>query len=270
MRLKGKAALVTGAGQGFGFGIAEAFVREGARVACLDVKGDVAEAAARRFGASAIAVQADVSNPADVKRAARAAIDALGHVDIVVNNAGTTHRNKPIMEVEEAEFDRIFAVNVKSILLTAQAFIPHMRAHGGGVFINVGSTAALRPRPGLTVYNASKGAVHVMTKSMAVELAPDKIRSLRVGPGRRRDAALGDVHGRGHAGEARRVQGDRATRPVLHAAGYRRRGALSRQRRGELPDRRGAGGRRRALHLSMPSRRVSSRAPVTRLAFAVL
>ena len=172
MRLKGKAALVTGAGQGFGFGIAEAFVREGARVACLDLKGDVAEAAAKRFGASALAVQADVSNRADVERAARAAIDALGRVDIVVNNAGTTHRNKPLMEVQEAEFDRIFAVNVKSILLTAQAFIPHMRAHGGGVFINVGSTAALRPRPGLTVYNASKGAVHVMTKSMAVELAP--------------------------------------------------------------------------------------------------
>ena len=182
MRLNGKAALVTGAGQGFGFGIAEAFVREGARVACLDVKGEVAEAAAKRFGASAMAVQADVSSRKDVERAARAAIDALGRIDIVVNNAGVTHRNKPLMEVEEAEFDRIFAVNVKSILLTAQAFIPHMRAHGGGVFINVGSTAGLRPRPGLTVYNGSKGAVHVMTKSMAVELAPDKIRVCALAP----------------------------------------------------------------------------------------
>lgn len=182
MRLKGKAALVTGAGQGFGYGIAEAFVREGARVACLDVKGEVAEAAAKRFGAAAMAVEADVSSRADVERAARAAIDALGRVDIVVNNAGTTHRNKPIMQVEEAEFDRIFAVNVKSILLTAQAFIPHMRAHGGGVFINIGSTAALRPRPGLTVYNASKGAVHLMTKSLAVELAPDKIRVCALAP----------------------------------------------------------------------------------------
>jgi len=182
MRLKGKAALVTGAGQGFGYGIAEAFVREGARVACLDVKGDVAEAAAKRLGASAMALQGDVSNRNDVERAARAAIDALGRIDIVVNNAGTTHRNKPIMEVTDAEFDRIFAVNVKSILLTAQAFIPHMRAHGGGVFINVGSTAALRPRPGLTVYNSSKGAVHLMTKSMAVELAPDKIRVCALAP----------------------------------------------------------------------------------------
>ncbi|HEY1782353.1 MAG TPA: glucose 1-dehydrogenase [Roseiarcus sp.] len=182
MRLKGKVALVTGAGQGFGFGIAEAFIREGARVACLDVKGDVAEAAAKRFGASAMAVQVDVSNRADVERAARVAIDAFGRVDIVVNNAGTTHRNKPLMEVTDAEFDRIFAVNVKSILITAQAFVPHMRANGGGVFINVGSTAALRPRPGLTVYNASKGAVHLMTKSMAVELAPDKIRVCALAP----------------------------------------------------------------------------------------
>jgi 3-oxoacyl-[acyl-carrier protein] reductase len=182
MRLTGKAALVTGAGQGFGFGIAEAFVREGARVACLDLKGDVADAAAKRFGEGAMAVHADVSKRDDVERAAKAAMAAFGRVDIVVNNAGTTHRNKPLMEVEEAEFDRIFAVNVKSILLTAQAFIPHMRAQGGGVFINVGSTAGLRPRPGLTVYNASKGAVHVMTKSMAVELAGDKIRACALAP----------------------------------------------------------------------------------------
>ena len=213
--MKGKAALVTGAGQGFGFGIAEALVREGARVACLDLRGDVADAAARRFGGGSIALHADVSKREDVDRAARDAIAAFGRVDIVVNNAGTTHRNKPIMEVTDEEFDRIFAVNVKSILLTAQAFVPHMRAHGGGVFINVGSTAALRPRPGLTVYNASKGAVHVMTKSMAVELAPDKNSGVRAGPGRRRDAAAGHVHGRGHPREAGRFQGHRAARPIF-------------------------------------------------------
>ena len=182
MRLKGKAALVTGAGQGFGYGIAETFVREGARVACLDLKAEIAAAAANRLGPAAIAIIADVSNRDDVARAARETIEAFGRVDIVVNNAGTTHRNKPLMEVEEAEFDRIFAVNVKSLLLTAQAFVPHMREKGGGVFVNVGSTAALRPRPGLAVYNASKGAVHVMTKSMAVELAPDKIRVCALAP----------------------------------------------------------------------------------------
>jgi 3-oxoacyl-[acyl-carrier protein] reductase len=182
MRLKGKAALVTGAGQGFGYGIAEAFVREGARVGCLDMKAEIAEAAARRLGPGAIALTADVSKRDDVERAAEAAIEAFGRVNIVVNNAGTTHRNKPLTEVEEAEFDRIFAVNVKSLLLTAQAFVPHMREQGGGVFINIGSTAALRPRPGLAVYNASKGAVHLMTKSMAVELAPDRIRVCALAP----------------------------------------------------------------------------------------
>jgi len=182
MRLSGKAALVTGAGQGFGFGIAEIFAREGARVACLDLKPEIAEAAAKRFGHGAIAIAADVSKRDEVEKAAKTAIDAFGRVDVVVNNAGVTHRNKPLMEVEEAEFDRVFAVNVKSIFLTAQAFVPHMRANGGGVFINVGSTAALRPRPGLTVYNASKGAVHVMTKSMAVELAPDRIRVCALAP----------------------------------------------------------------------------------------
>jgi 3-oxoacyl-[acyl-carrier protein] reductase len=182
MRLKGKTALVTGAGQGFGLGIAEIFAREGARVACLDLKAEIAEAAAKRFGGGGIAVRADVSKRADIERAANTVIEAFGRVDIVVNNAGTTHRNKPLTEVEEAEFDRIFAVNVKSIFLAAQAFVPHMREKGGGVFINVGSTAALRPRPGLAVYNASKGAVHTLTKSMAVELAPDKIRVCALAP----------------------------------------------------------------------------------------
>jgi len=182
MRLQGKGALVTGAGQGFGFGIAETFAREGARVACLDLKPEIAEAAARRFGEGAIAIAADVSRRDDVEKAAKTAIEALGRLDIVVNNAGVTHRNKPLMEVEEAEFDRVFAVNVKSIFLMAQAFVPLLRANGGGVIINVGSTAALRPRPGLTVYNASKGAVHVMTKSMAIELAPDRIRVCALAP----------------------------------------------------------------------------------------
>jgi 3-oxoacyl-[acyl-carrier protein] reductase len=182
MRLKGKSAIVTGAGQGFGLGIAETFAREGARVACLDFNRDLAKAAADRIGAGAIALDCDVSKKDQVGAAVKAAIAAFGRIDCIVNNAGTTHRNRSMMEVEEAEFDRIFNVNVKSIFLFAQALVPHMRASGGGVIVNIGSTAGLRPRPGLTVYNASKGAVHLMTKSMAVEFAPDNIRVCALAP----------------------------------------------------------------------------------------
>ena len=182
MRLKGKSAIVTGAGQGFGLGIAETFAREGARVACLDFNRDLAKAAADRIGAGAIALDCDVSKKDQVDSAVKAAIAAFGRVDCIVNNAGTTHRNRSMMEVEEVEFDRIFNVNVKSIFLFAQALVPHMRESGGGVMVNIGSTAGLRPRPGLTVYNASKGAVHLMTKSMAVEFAPDNIRVCALAP----------------------------------------------------------------------------------------
>jgi 3-oxoacyl-[acyl-carrier protein] reductase len=182
MRLKGKSAIVTGAGQGFGLGIAETFAREGARVACLDRDGELAKAAAAKIGAGAIALTCDVSDKGQVEASVKQAITAFGRVDSIVNNAGTTHRNRPMLEVEEGDFDRIFAVNVKAIFLFAKALIPHMREHGGGVILNIGSTAGLRPRPGLTVYNASKGAVHVMTKSMAVEFAPDNIRVCALAP----------------------------------------------------------------------------------------
>ena len=162
------------------------------------------------------------------------------------------------MEVTDAEFDRIFAVNVKSILLTAQAFVPHMRAQGGGVFINVGSTAGLRPRPGLTVYNASKGAVHVMTKSMAVELAPDKIRVCALAPVAGETPLLAMFMGE-DTPEKRAAF--KATVPLGRfstPAGHRRGGALPRQRRGGVPHRGGAGGRRRALHLSLRRLRLAA------------
>lgn len=182
MRLKSKRALVTGAASGFGRGIAETYAREGASVAVLDINGEAAEAVAAGIGGGAIAITCDVTNAGAVKAAVEKAIEAFGGLDIVVNNAGVSHRNRPMLEVDEAEFDRVFAVNVKSIFHMAHAVVPHFRASGGGVIINVGSTAGIRPRPGLTWYNASKGAANLMSKSMAVELAPDRIRVCALAP----------------------------------------------------------------------------------------
>lgn len=179
MRLRGKVAVVTGAGSGFGAGIARRFAAEGGRVVLADIDGESARAVAAEIdggGGAAVGVSADVTRRSDVAAMMRAALDQYGRLDVLVNNAGVAHRNKPMTEVTEEEFDRIYAVNVKSIWLAALEAIPLLRAQGGGCIINTSSTAALRPRPGLTVYNASKGAVNTLTKSMAVELAPDGIR----------------------------------------------------------------------------------------------
>jgi len=176
MRLQNKVALVTGAASGFGAEIARVFAAEGANVAVVDIDENGARKISAEIGKAALPVKCDVSSGADVRNAVGATRGRFGRIDIVINNAGTTHRNMPMVEVSEAEFDRVFAVNVKSIFHMAQAVLPVMRAQGGGVIINVGSTAGLRPRPGLTWYNASKGAVNLLTKSMAVELAPDRIR----------------------------------------------------------------------------------------------
>jgi 3-oxoacyl-[acyl-carrier protein] reductase len=182
MRLDGKVALVTGAARGFGAGIAEVFAREGARLVLTDVAGDGVARVATSLGGGARGLCADVTNADDWKKAVDACLRDFGRLDIVVNNAGTSHRNQPLLSVSEAEFDRVFAVNVKSIYLSAQAAVPVMRSQGGGVFINIGSTAALRPRPGLAWYNGSKGAVHLISRTMAVELAPDKIRVCVIAP----------------------------------------------------------------------------------------
>jgi len=182
MRLQNKIALVTGAGSGFGKAIAETYAREGAKVAVVDINARAAKDVAAAIGPAAIAVACDVSRKADVDAAAAATVSAFGTIDILVNNAGTSHRNRPMLEIDEAEFDRVFAVNVKSIFLFAHAVIPEFRRHGGGVVINIGSTAGIRPRPGLAWYNATKGAVNLLSKSMAVELAPDKIRVCALAP----------------------------------------------------------------------------------------
>jgi 3-oxoacyl-[acyl-carrier protein] reductase len=182
MMLNGKVALVTGGASGFGAEIVRLFAREGAKVVNMDLNGDGAKKIAAEAGNGAIAVAGDVTKGADVDAAVKAAVDAFGRLDIVVNNAGWTHRNKPIMEVSEDEFDRVYAINVKSIYLMTRACVPVMRSQGGGNIINVGSTAGIRPRPGLTWYNSTKGAVNLVSKSMAVELAPDKIRVNCIAP----------------------------------------------------------------------------------------
>jgi 3-oxoacyl-[acyl-carrier protein] reductase len=182
MRLAGKVALVTGAGSGFGAAIAATFAREGARVVVADIDEAAARRVAAAIGASAIAIRCDVSKRPDVDATVKATLDAFGRLDIVVNNAGVAHTRGPAVDVSEADFDRVFAVNVKSIFHVTQATVPALRRAGGGVIVNVGSTAGIRPRPGLTWYNASKGAVHVATKSLAVELAPDRIRVCALAP----------------------------------------------------------------------------------------
>lgn len=177
MRLLGKIAIVTGAGGGFGEGIARRFSAEGARVVVADVNLEAAQRVARDLGADAVAVGGDVSRGTDVQAIVQAALDRLGGLDIVVNNAGTTHRNRPMLEVDEATFDRVYAVNVKSIYWMAQAAMPALRRQGrGGSIINIGSTAGISPRPGLVWYNGSKGAVNTITKAMALELAKENIR----------------------------------------------------------------------------------------------
>ncbi len=182
MRLQGKTALVTGAASGFGAAIAQRFVAEGAKVALLDINVEGATRVAAAAGHGALAIACDVTKAEDISRALSLVAAHLGPLDIVVNNAGWTHRNKPLREVTEDEFDRLYAINVKSIYLMTQAVVPLLESHGGGSIINIGSTAGVRPRPGLTWYNGTKGFVNLVSKSLAVELAPMHIRVNCVAP----------------------------------------------------------------------------------------
>jgi len=180
MRIAGKVAVVTGAGSGFGEGIAETFAREGAKVVVADIDAvggqRVAEAINARHDGAAVFVETDVGDGDSCKRMIAAASEAFGGLDILVNNAGVSHDNKPLLEIDEQDFDRVFRVNVKAIFHAVRHAVPLLEARGGGSIINIASTAALRPRPGLTWYNSSKGAVVVASKSMAGELAPQNIR----------------------------------------------------------------------------------------------
>ncbi|NNF77679.1 MAG: glucose 1-dehydrogenase [Rhizobiales bacterium] len=179
MRLEHKVAIVTGAASGFGEGIAHRFAQEGCAVVAADINDDACQAVASAIndaGGRAIAVHCDVTKRADVAAAVERAQSAFGPLTTMVNNAGMPQRNQSMLDVDEDTFDKIFAVNVKSIYIAALETVPHLRENGGGTIINTASTAALSPRPGLTWYNGSKGAAVTLTKSMAVELAPDNIR----------------------------------------------------------------------------------------------
>jgi 3-oxoacyl-[acyl-carrier protein] reductase len=175
-RLNNQVAIVTGAASGFGAEIARMYVAEGARVALADINDEGVRNVAASLGSNAIGVRCDVSKRADIDNLVAATVKRFGTVDIVVNNAGTTHKNQPLLEVDEATFDRVYAVNVKSIYYMTLAVVPLMRKKRRGVILNIGSTAGIRPRPGLTWYNSSKGAVNLLSKSMAVELGGDGIR----------------------------------------------------------------------------------------------
>ena len=180
MRLSGKTAIVTGGASGFGAGIVRKFIAEGATVMVADINGDAARAMADEVGGISCIV--DVSKSDSVKAMAEAATAQMGHIDILVNNAGITHLPTQMEDVTEEEFDRVMAVNTKSVFLTAKHIIPHMKSRGTGAVLNVASTAGVSPRPRLNWYNASKGWMITATKTMAIELAPEGVRVNAINP----------------------------------------------------------------------------------------
>jgi 3-oxoacyl-[acyl-carrier protein] reductase len=180
--MQGKCAIVTGGAQGFGEGIVRAFAAQGARVMIADINGDKAQALASELGDMAIAQAVNVADGASVQAMADAAMQAWGQVDVLVNNAGVTHLPALMEDVSEEDFDRVLAVNVKSIYLTARALVPHMKSRNTGAILNIASTAGVSPRPKLNWYNASKGWLITATKAMAIELAPSGVRVNALNP----------------------------------------------------------------------------------------
>jgi len=209
MRVKGKSIIVTGSGGGIGEGIAKRLAAEGAQVIVNDINRELGEKVAaqmRADGGQASFFAADVTRSADVKALVECAVQQHGKLDVMVNNAGWTHRNRPALEVSEEEFDKVYAINVKSIYLSAIHAVPAMRANRGGCFINIASTAGIRPRPGLTWYNGSKGAVITTSKSLAAEFGPENIRVNCINPVFNPDTGLSAEFAGGPVDEARRAK----------------------------------------------------------------
>ena len=209
MRVSGKSIIVTGAGGGIGEGIARRLAAEGAAVIVNDINATLGEkvtADITAAGGRARFVAGDVTQGDDWHTLVAAAQDFGGRLDVIVNNAGWTHRNRPMLEVSEAEFNKVYAVNMKSIYWSAIHGVPAMQQAGGGSFINIASTAGVRPRPGLTWYNGSKAAVIVTSKSMAAELGPQNIRVNCINPVFNPDTGLSADFAGGPVDEARRAR----------------------------------------------------------------
>jgi len=209
MNIQQKIVIVTGAGGGIGEGIAQHFAAHGAYVLVNDIQvasGEKVVKAIQAAGGTASFFAADMTKSDEVKALVKEAVKLWGHLDVMINNAGWTHRNRPALEVSEEEFDRCFAVNMKSIYLSTLHAVPVFRAHGGGSFINIASTAGIRPRPGLTWYNGSKGAVITTSKSLAAELGPDNIRVNCINPVFNPDTGLSAEFAGGPVDDAKRAK----------------------------------------------------------------
>ena len=209
MRVNNKSIIVTGAGGGIGEGIARRLAAEGAQVIVNDINvamGEKVAAAIVKAGGTASFFKADVTKSAEVKALVAAAVERYGKLDVMVNNAGWTHLNKSALDVSEDDFDKCYAINVKSIYLATIHATPVFRAQGGGSFINIASTAGVRPRPGLTWYNGSKGAVITTSKSLAAELGPDNIRVNCINPVFNPDTGLSAEFAGGPLDEARKAK----------------------------------------------------------------